>query len=223
MLLQCSLVWVDCDVVIYKPQFEPVNSVALQEAQEYTHHLTLSQGTPPLTWTLLSGPDNLTLDQASGEITWNRARAGNHTVSIQVENQVGIAKVAWTLEVEAGYSAFLSTVSPNLSPKAQPVLLTGHVDYVAGNVIEEVLAGVVSVHVDICSGGATRTLNTFSNADGNFSVMFYPAAKEYGTYVVGARHPSSLQSVPQTEFVFVGMKSTPSTIVLTAENQLENF
>ena len=177
--------------------------------------MTLSQGTLPLSWTLLSGPHQLILDQ--GHVRWSSAEAGNHTISVQVENQVGAAQVAWMLQVEPGYNAFLSPVSPNIFPRAQPVTLTGHVEYVSGNAVEEFLARIVPVHIVVTSNGASRTIKAYTNPDSSFSTVFYPVATEYGTYTAGARHPSSLQFVAQTEWNILGIKSTPRIIILNGE------
>ena len=66
-----------------------MNNSVLQEAQRYFISLTLLQGTQPLSWNVITGPRRLEVDQYSGEVSWNRAEAGNFTVSIRVENQVG--------------------------------------------------------------------------------------------------------------------------------------
>ena len=123
-----------------------------------------------------------------------------------------------SLCVKAGYNATLDIVSPNVYPGAQPIQLTGHVEYKAGNVIKNLLGNVVPVSIDINSGQITRLLKTFTRIDGTFSTVFYPAQTEYGTYTARARHPSSvLQSVVQTHWQFLGMKATPQLIQLNGE------
>lgn len=216
---QCNRPWhdVDCSILIYEPKIMPLNDTVLQEAQEYSSIVPLSQGTSPLSWTLLSGPELLTLDQLTGQVTWKNAQAGNHTVSVQVENQVGTAEVAWMLCVKPGYNAVLFPVSPNIYPRAQPITITGRVDYKSGNLVGDFLARVVPVHIDITSNGATRTVKAFTSPDGSFSTVFYPVSTEYGTYIAGARHPSSLTFVPQTEWNILGMKATPRNILLNGE------
>ena len=216
---QCNRPWhgENCSVLIYEPKIELINDMVLHEAQEYTSSVILSQGTPPLSWTLLSGPDQLILDQLTGQVTWNRARAGNHTVSVQVENQVGRVQAVWILKVVPGYNTVLSPVFPNIFPRAQPVTLMGHVQYVADNLVAEFLARIVPVHIDISNNGVTRTIQTFTNTDGSFSTAFYPVAMEYGVYIAGARHPGSLLFVPQAEWKFLGMKSTPRILQLNGE------
>ena len=216
---QCNRPWYgdQCNVLIYAPVANPVNNSILEEAQPYTTTITLAQGTPPLSWVLVSGPNQLRVNQYTGQVVWSRAQAGNHTVIVQIANQVGRAEVSWVLQVKIGYTTFLTPVSPPTYPQAQPIALSGYVEYVEGNLVEAFLAGIVPVYIDITSNGAMRTLTTFTKRDGTFSVAFYPIATEYGAYIAGSRHPSVLHSLPQTEWGFLGMTSVPATIFLSGE------
>ena len=216
---QCNRPWYgdQCNVLIHAPIVNPVNNSILQEAQPYTTTIVLAQGTPPLSWILVSGPNQLRINQYTGQVIWSRAQAGNHTVTVQIVNQVGRAEVSWVLQVTLGYNTFLAPVSPLIYPQVQPIALSGYVEYVEGNLIEAFLASVVPVYVDITSNGAMRTLRTFTKRDGSFSVAFYPTAMEYGTYTAGSRHPGLLHSLPQTKWGFLGMTSVPTTIFLTGE------
>ena len=117
---QCNRPWYggDCSELIYQPVVEPVNDTIIQEAQPYSTTITVSQGTPPLMWTLISGPDRLRVDTFTGEVIWARAQTGNYTISIQIENRVGRVQISWFLQVLSGYSAFLNPVSPALYPQS---------------------------------------------------------------------------------------------------------
>ena len=95
--------------------------------------VALSQGSPPLTWTLLSGPRELFIEQYTGQVVWKRAQAGNHTVVAQIENQVGRTQVEWRLLVMPAYTARVSSVSSTVFPYAQLVVLSGYVEYTASN------------------------------------------------------------------------------------------
>ena len=216
---QCNAPWYgeDCNTLIHEPVVRPVNNSVLQEAQQYFISLTLLQGTLPLSWNLITGPNHLEVDQYSGQVSWNRAEAGNHSVSVRVENQVGYAEVTWTLQVQPGYSAKLDQVIPTLYSYAQPIVLTGNVEYVKGNLVKAFLAGIVPVSTDIISKGVTRTLETFTASDGNFSVIFHPAIREYGSYQAGSRHPGSSKATPQTNWGILGFKATPNPVHLTGE------
>ena len=96
-------------------------------------------------------------------------------------------------------------------------MLSGYVEYVNNSLIEVFLSSIVPVYIDISSNGATRTISTFTRRDGSFSLTFYPALMEYGTYVAGARHPGYPEALPQTGWSFLGLKSTPNTIFLNGE------
>ena len=216
---QCNRPWYgdQCNVLIHAPIANPVNNSILKEAQPYTTIIALAEGTPPLSYILVLGPNRLRVNQYTGQVVWSRAQAGNHTVTVQIENQVGRVEVSWELKVTVGYTTFLAPVSPSMYPRAQPIVLSGIVEYVEGNLVEAFLASIVPVYIDITSNGAARTLRTFTKRDGSFSVVFYPTAMEYGAYTAGARHPGVLHSLPQTEWSFLGMTSVPTTIFLTGE------
>ena len=216
---QCVRPWFgeNCSNLIYDPVIEPVNDLILQEAQQYYVTLNVSQGTPPLSWSLMSGPSQLRVDQLTGQVIWNRVQVGNHSITVQVENQVGRSYITWTLQVQPGYTAILYTIFPSLYPQAQPIILTGMVEYIPNNIVQGALAGIVPVFIDILNNGATRTLRAFTNTDGNFSVTFNPSVIEYGSYQARSRHPFSSQYVSQIRWDFLGFSAVPNRIVLSGE------
>ena len=81
---QCSTPWYgeDCNILIYEPVLSAMNNSILQEAQQYITIIQLLQGSPPLSWILINGPNHLEVDQYSGLVSWARAEAGNYSVSI---------------------------------------------------------------------------------------------------------------------------------------------
>ena len=216
---QCNRPWYgdNCSLLIYEPIAAEVNDSVLQEAEQYSVMLTLLQGSPPLTWTLVSGPRQLRVDSFTGLTRWSRVQAGNHTVIVQIENQVGQSEYMWNLQVIPGYTTILNPVSPSLYPYAQPIVFTGSVEYAASNLVQNFLAGIVPVFVDITENGITRTVQTFSNVNGDFLVTFYPTILEYGYYQAGSRHPSQNFATSQTEWGFQGLKATPRVVSLTGE------
>ena len=218
-ICSCNQPWFgeECSRQVFEPILDSVNDSLLEESDEYSENLLLLQGTPPLTWTLLTGPDRLELDQNTGEVTWRRAQAGSHSVAVRIENQVGVASVTWTLMVRAGYNASLNAVIPSLFSRAQPVLLSGRVHYMDGNTVQSSLAGFVPVHIDVTTNNAIRVLDVLTQADGSFSTSYFPAATEIGAYVAGARHPSSSRASEQTQWGFLGMRATPQTLSLSGE------
>lgn len=213
----CNIPWFgdDCNTPIYPPQVEPVRDVVLEEGAEYTENLILVQGTPLLTWTLISAPNRLVLSGTTGRISWRRSQVGNHTITVQVINQAGRATVTWTVYVKPGYDAFLDPITEDVFAMAEPLQLTGHVEYSGGNIVKDLLDCVVPVSVDVTSRNTVRKINTFTNRDGSFSVVFSPALTEYGSYVAGAKHPSALNATEQTGWDFLGMRASPRNVRLS--------
>lgn len=216
---QCNRPWhgEDCTILIYVPVAEPVNNTVLKEAQRYATSISLIQGTPPLSWSLVSGPDRLRVDQYTGQVVWASAQAGNYTVTILIENQVGRTEVSWLLQVDPGYSSILLPISPTVYAQAQPILLSGYVVYTEGNLVESFLGGIVSVNIDVTNNGNTRSLRAFTQRNGNFSTTFYPAALEYGTYIAGSRHPGLPEAPSQQQWHILGMRSIPNVVYLNGE------
>ena len=212
----CNEPWYgdNCSTLIHSIQVEPVNDSVLQELEDYSTTLNIIQGTPPLTFTLISAPDRMRISQRSGDIIWPRAQAGNYTVTVEIENQVSKERVSWLLSVKPGYTASLDPVSENLFPRATAVELNGHIVYIKGNRVQELLSGFVPVTIEISSRNGRRELTVFSRRDGTFSATFYPASTEYGSYVAGARHPRVLRATEQTSWDFLGMTATPRRVRL---------
>ena len=216
----CNKPWYgeDCEELIYEPKIENIKNIVLHEAETYIQFINVTQGTLPITKSLLKGPDYLLLDQSTGEIKWLFPQSGNHSISVQVENLIGKATVQWFVYVKPGYNASLDPVSPSVYHKAQPILLTGHVNYIEGNVVENILAGIVPVYIDVFSNNVKRTVKTFTQTDGSFSSMFYPAPTEYGMYLVAARHPQASEVMTQSEWSILGMMASPEVVYLSTSS-----
>jgi len=67
----------------------------------YIRTPVLSQGTPPITWSLLTGPDGMTIDPATGRVTWTdpQPRDSSHPILIRATNTKGSDEEGWTLTV----------------------------------------------------------------------------------------------------------------------------
>ena len=61
----------------------------------------LSQGTEPITWTLVQGPENMIIDSSTGVVKWaNSTIEGNpHMITIMASNEIGSDTTTWSLEV----------------------------------------------------------------------------------------------------------------------------
>ena len=193
---------------------EPIDSVVLQELEDYTRTITVVNGTRPFLFSLLSSPDGMILNQETQTVSWRRVQVGNYTLTVEVENEVSVERVSWSLVVRPGYTAVLDPVTENLYPRATPIELTGRVEYFEGNTIEGLLRGFVPVTIEISGLNGRRELKTFSKRDGTFSGVFYPANTEYGSYVAGAKHPRAPRATDQTSWDFLGMSFTPRNVQL---------
>ena len=213
---QCNQPWYgeNCSGLIYEPVAHPINNSILIEAEEYMATVALSQGTPPFTWLLISGPEGLLVDQYTGQVMWNRAQPGNHSIVVQIENEIGSTQVEWSLLVTPGYNASLLPISPSIFPYVQPVVLQGYVEYETDYVYQ---GDALPINIDIFSDETVKTLRTYTTINNSFSLTFYPLSTEYGTYTAGARHPNSMQSFPQVEWGILGMWSESQTITLNGE------
>ncbi len=219
---QCNQPWYgdDCIDLIYEPVAELVNDSILVEAQEYTTTVAITQGTPPLLWSLVSGPENLLVDQYSGQVMWSRAQTGNHSIVVQIENQVGSAQVEWSLLVTPGYNASLLPVVPTIFPYVQPIVLRGYIEYET-DVADQLQGEILPVDIDIVNDGTIKTLRTYTTTNDSFLLTYYPSITEYGTYTAGAKHPSTMQMSSQIEWGILGMRPVPRTITLNGEAILD--
>ncbi len=62
---------------------------------------SLTEGTPSVAWSLSTGPTGMTIDSATGVVSWTSPTAGTHTISIQADNPAGSDSESWLLTVLA--------------------------------------------------------------------------------------------------------------------------
>ncbi len=67
----------------------------------YTSSPTLTQGTAPVTWSLVAGPANMTVNTTTGQVSWPNPVAGTHTVTIRAAGTTGSDDETWVLTVQA--------------------------------------------------------------------------------------------------------------------------
>jgi hypothetical protein len=63
----------------------------------------LTQGTPPVAWSLAAGPAGMTIDPSTGVVSWASASAAGspHLITIRATNGAGSAEESWRLAVES--------------------------------------------------------------------------------------------------------------------------
>ena len=212
----CNRPWFgeQCDILIRSVVVAPVDSIVLQELEDYAKTLTIVNGTPPFLFSLISSPEGMIFQQDTQTVSWRRVQVGNYTITVEVENEVSRDRVSWSLVVSPGYTAVLDPVTENVYPRATSIELTGRVEYFEGNILQELLRGFVPVTVVISSLNSRKELKTFSRGDGTFSAVFNPAHTEYGSYMAGAKHPRGPRSTEQTSWNFLGMSTSPRSVQL---------
>ena len=212
----CNRPWFgeQCDILIHSVVVGPVDSIVLQELEDYTETLTVVNGTPPFLFSLISSPEGMIFQQDTQTVSWRRVQVGNYTITVEVENEVSRDRVSWSLVVRLGYTAVLDPVTENVYPRATSIELTGRVEYFEGNILQDLLRGFVPVTVVISNLNSRRELKTFSRGDGTFSAVFNPAHTEYGSYMADAKHPRGPRSTEQTSWNFLGMSTSPRSVQL---------
>jgi hypothetical protein len=98
------------------PIVDPIANASVQEGNVYATTPTLSQGTAPVVWSLVEGPNGMTITTATGAVTWDApsAVASPYTVTIRATNATGSDEVSWFLVV--GNKATFVSLAPLLPP-----------------------------------------------------------------------------------------------------------
>ncbi len=99
--LYIDKVWVASEEPL-PPVIEGVPASApVSQGVPYTTQLALTQGSEPVTWTVLQGPAGLQVSSSGMVSNWTPevAELGEHTIEIQVINSEGVDTQSWTLLV----------------------------------------------------------------------------------------------------------------------------
>ncbi len=85
----------------------PDASVTIQDNQVYTGPTLQFTGVQPITWTLLNGPSDMTIDSTTGVVTWNNpiTTFSPYTITVQATNSEGNDSISWTLNVVSEVTA----------------------------------------------------------------------------------------------------------------------
>ena len=92
------------------PVIVDVPDHAVTAGVAYSRTPTLSQGTAPVTWSLVTGPAGMSISPSTGVVSWSTPTVGTHAVEIIAANSVGSDNESWTLTVNAAPGAL--SVSP---------------------------------------------------------------------------------------------------------------
>ncbi|MBN1763785.1 MAG: hypothetical protein JW860_00880 [Sedimentisphaerales bacterium] len=171
----------------------------------------LLQGDGTVTWSLIQGPPQVTIDPATGVASWpNPTVAGiPHLITVRAENIVGSDDESWLVTVPISYTATVAT-DIDVEPMGTTIELYGQANWLSSGVP----APNVPVQIAIELRGMTRIINTITDAAGNFTEQFVPLPQEAGVYSVGADHPFGSNDVFDDQFTLFGMRSEPSRVNL---------
>ena len=136
----------DCDGQIDEglqiaPVINAISDHSTLEGTPYTGPTpTLSKGTPPVTWSLVSRPSGMTIDSVTGVVSWANPTASGSpfTVIIRATNSAGSDDESWQLTVTPTYT-------------------------ISGTITGDIQAGVTMT----ISGPVSKT--TATNSSGNYS------------------------------------------------------
>ena len=84
------------------PVIESISNASVQEGLGYTGPVpALSQGSSPIAWALLAGPTGMTINSATGVVSWSSSQATGspHTITVKAQNSAGSDTATWQLEV----------------------------------------------------------------------------------------------------------------------------
>lgn len=87
--------------VMLPPVIETPDDDTVHEGAAYQKSIGVSQGTAPLTFTLVNGPAGMSINAATGllSLAYPNGNAGPYTVTVRVSNAVGSAQAGYTLTV----------------------------------------------------------------------------------------------------------------------------
>jgi hypothetical protein len=191
------------------PVIEDIPDATAEEGVAYRGPVPrLVQGTPPIRWSLESGPSGMVID-SNGQVFWSRP-VGNinpYAITIRAENAAGADTETWLLRVDPTYSAEAST-DVELAPSGTPVVIRGRAYVLATGQPKPNAAVKVRLRIR----GLTRTLDATTDAQGNFTVTYISLPREAGIVELCATHPGDDRFVVQDTFTLVGMYYEPERV-----------
>ncbi len=142
------------------PVIADVPDHAATAGAAYTRTPTLSQGTTPVTWSLVTGPTGMTVNSTTGVVSWATPTAGVHAVAIRAANAAGSDDESWSLTVNAAVGT--PAIAVWAYPDGNTVTGTAHIGVVAYHA-----TGIQRVDFRVDSGPTTSITEETINPDTN--------------------------------------------------------
>ncbi len=95
-------VHVDCPAIIIPPIVTDIPNSMIQAPNAYTGPTPmLTQGTQPVSWSLVANPAGMTISSSTGVVSWptSTATGSPHTITIRATNTAGFDNESWSLTV----------------------------------------------------------------------------------------------------------------------------
>lgn len=156
----------------------PANDVTLDDRLYAGPAPTLIAGDAPITWSLLQAPGGMTIDPATGAVTWGAPNVSGspYTIYIRAANRFGQDETSWTLTVG------------KLPVVAQPAAWYVPDNHAFSSAAPTVTAGSSPIRWSIVQAPAGMTVNAFTGAVLWAAPVSYPipytiilrAANSYG-------------------------------------------
>jgi Tol biopolymer transport system component len=110
------------------PEIEDIPDHSVNKATPYTSPTpALIKGTPPITWSLVSGPTGMGIDSSTGVVTWpNPVATGSpFNITIRASNSAGADTEPWLLTVISN-DPIITSIVPSASTGTSQITIYGN-------------------------------------------------------------------------------------------------
>ncbi len=84
--------------VLAPPVIADIEDITIKDETQFTSPSPrLISGTQPVTWSLEKSPSGMTINNATGVVSWNNPVEGEYVITITAENDVGYDNMSWLL------------------------------------------------------------------------------------------------------------------------------
>ena len=188
--------------VLLPPRIAAIGDASVVELIPYGLAPSLTQGTAPVSWSLVSAPKGMTIDTATGAIAWTNPDAVNspYAITVKAANAVGSHSETYSLAVQTAYTVSVSTDFTE-AKSGTPIAIHGRTQWLNGTD-----AANVPANIRLEVKGSSRTFAVRSDSKGRFEYLFTPLATEAGVFSLFGEHPATAKTVPDDQFTLVGFQ-----------------
>lgn len=191
-----------------KPVLADASDVQMVENRPYAGPAAqLLAGQAPVTFALTQGPTGMTIDAATGAISWPvpTAVGSPHRVQVRASNTYGTDEKTFKAVVPIGYAAETWT-DIELAPAGSPIPIVGQ----AYDLADGTPTANVTVYLHVRLKNTVRVFKLMTDAEGQFAFTFTPVGNEAGLYGISAGHPLAVPQEAQDNFTLVALTASDS-------------